>query len=216
MAWTKEVHYFSQDTLFHRGKAHIRDYHQYFVDCGLSHQYGEATPKYIDAPEAIQRIANYNPSVRLILILRNPIDRAYSQWSMYHPESPIAAFRRELELELSAGEDDLAKKAKGRGYLRRGRYDVQLRRLYEVFPRQQVLVIKYEEFLSDNVAVLSRVHAFLGLDAMEIGQVQKRHVTAYQHPLPATDREWLLAHFEESIQGVEALLDWDCSDWRSA
>lgn len=216
MAWTKEVHYFDRDVLFAPGIQDVRHYHGYFKDVGSDRVYGEASPSYMAHPFAMQRMAAYHPGLKLIALLRNPADRAFSQWNMYNQGVAVEQFRRDLEQELKSEADGLASEPHRRGYLRRGRYGEQLSRMFEQFPREQVLVIKYERFLEHNVEVLHEVCAFIGIAPPGVKEERKAHVLPYSASLPREDRRWMMGLFEPQIRAVEEELGWDCSDWRQA
>ena len=82
---SKEVHFFDDESQEWNNKAAIRlNYHANFPSIDLQHGIlnGDATPIYSYWAPAMQRIWSYNPGIKLILCLRNPIDRAYSHWAM--------------------------------------------------------------------------------------------------------------------------------------
>ena len=82
MADKKEVHFFDEDRYFEKKSPNYSKYHKYFSPNDYSQVIGEATPIYMYLSKAIERIHVYNPQIKLIIILRNPIDRAFSHWNM--------------------------------------------------------------------------------------------------------------------------------------
>ena len=82
MAHKKEVHFFDEDRYFEKKSPNYSKYHKYFSPNDYSQVIGEATPIYMYWNKAIERIHVYNPQIKLIIILRNPIDRAFSHWNM--------------------------------------------------------------------------------------------------------------------------------------
>ena len=82
MAKKKEVHFFDNDDYFKRKKIKYQDYHKFFNPSKNHKIIGEATPIYMFWENAMERIYDYNPDMKLIAILRNPIDRAFSNWNM--------------------------------------------------------------------------------------------------------------------------------------
>jgi Sulfotransferase domain len=156
----KEMHFF--DHHFDRG---IEWYRSRFEAAGPARAIGEATPTYMYNDEARRRMAETLPDARLIAILRDPVDRAYSHYwhNRARGREPLA-----FEEALAAEPERIAEAPQGRkgryAYVGRGRYARQLERLAEVYPRESVLVLILEEFSRDPVAGLRRVWRSLGVD----------------------------------------------------
>ncbi len=156
---------------------------------------GEATPYYLFHPLAAGRVQQALPGVKLIGLLRNPIDRAFSH---YHhavklgaePLSFEAAIEREPErlageFERLCCEPDYHSPAYVyHSYLARGVYVDQLERWMSLFPREQFQILKSEDFYADPNAMLRSVFAFLGLPPAEIrtGEQHNRQDYAPMHP----------------------------------
>src|SRR5437588_4974474 len=122
---------------------------------------GEVTADYLYYPRALERIARYNPKMKLIISLRNPVGRAFSQWNMgrakgQEPLEFIDALKRDHEIGIWQG-------PRGNAYLARSFYAPQLERVFKLFPREQVFVLKYENFRTDAFPVLDRIFDFLGV-----------------------------------------------------
>jgi len=149
----KELHFFDRD--YARGLTYYED-----LFSGWSGQaaVGEASPSYLagrdDAVDIARRIAENLPGVRLIASLRNPIDRVYSRFL-----NAKAKFDENAALSL---EDKLREKPE---FLREGIYADHLQRYYEVFPREQVLVLLYDDLIANGHAFMKRVYTFLSVDA---------------------------------------------------
>ena len=82
MADVKEVHFFDTEKHFAREAINYSKYHSFFTPQKSHKILGEATPVYMYWPNAPQRLREYNPRMKLIILLRNPIERAYSHWNM--------------------------------------------------------------------------------------------------------------------------------------
>ena len=82
MAISKEVHFFDNEKAFCDGLPDYSLYHSFFSPQPSHKLVGEATPVYMYWRDATRRIWQYNPNIKLIVVLRNPIDRAYSNWNM--------------------------------------------------------------------------------------------------------------------------------------
>lgn len=125
---------------------------------------GEASPLYLYEPDAPGNIATMAPEAKLIVILRNPIEQAYSHF-MYATRSLVEDepdFTRALALE----EERLAKGWQPLfGYSRFPRYGEQLARYYALFDRAQIHLTTYEEFQADAPRVMRALFAFIGVDS---------------------------------------------------
>lgn len=150
----EEMHYF--DTL--RKKYSLDWYLQQFSQ-GQGKILGEKTPRYIRFPEIAQFIKKCLPHVKMIFLLRNPVDRAYSHyWHMR---------RKALELRSFEGAVRTSRPMRflhGPEYLERGMYARQLQYWFKIFGRDQILVIKGEDMKKDPQSVLKIVFNFIGAD----------------------------------------------------
>ena len=133
--------------------------------------YGDATPIYLLHPAFVARIGRYNPAMRWIVLLRDPIDRALSQYHMERARGdeslPLWAALLAERWRLAGRRDDFSPGSPLRhhGYRLRGDYAAQLEALYRVFPREQVLVLRNHDLARRPAATMARVHAFLGVGA---------------------------------------------------
>jgi sulfotransferase family protein len=173
---------------------------------------GEVTADYLYYPRALERIADYNPQMKLIVSLRNPTERAFSQWNMrrdkgQEPLEFLDALKRDQEIGIW-------KRPRGNGYIARSLYSPRLERVFGVFPREQVLVLKYEEFRRDPSPMLNRLFDFLGVQKLQRFKNKRRNVGSYSRKLTAEEREYGASIFEDDIEKTEQLLGWDCNDWR--
>lgn len=137
---------------------------------------GEATPYYLFHPLAPARIASVHPRAKLIALLRNPVERAYSHWAFVRAEGhePLS-FEEALraEPERLAGEEERIRRDETyfsfphqyHSYLSRGRYAEQLRRWFSVFARDQLLVLRSEDLFERPGATFGEVLRFLHLRA---------------------------------------------------
>ena len=131
--------------------------------------HGDATPIYLLHPRFVERIGRYNPGMRWIILLRDPIDRALSQYHMERGRGdevmPLWWALLAERWRLAGRRDDFSPGSPLRhhSYRLRGDYATQLQALYRVFPREQVLVLRNHELARQPVETMARVHAFLGL-----------------------------------------------------
>jgi Sulfotransferase family len=153
------------------------DYEALFDAAPAGTRKGESTTLYLRDPAAHVRIAGLLPDAKLVAVVRDPIDRAHSNWTHLRSAGlePVADF-----LKACAQEESRA--ARGWGpfwrYLDLGRYGAQLRHLYSVFPREQVHVVLYRDLRREPVSTLDAICAFLGVDTGVVGTVPAENVTA--------------------------------------
>ena len=171
MASPKEVHLFDSPNYSTHWRPEQIDalYRPFFSHCADAPLRGEATPIYMFLPEIAQELRRYNPELKLIVMVRDPVERAISH---YYMEKSRDAERRPLWLALlcepfrmrrcrNARAFDSAVRAWS--YRRRGLYSVQLRNLYRFFGKERVLIVRSRDLLERHDAVLRRVFAFLGI-----------------------------------------------------
>ena len=130
---------------------------------------GDATPFYLFHPRCVARIARYNPAMRWIVLLRDPVERAHSQHHMErergHERLPLWLAVLLERRRLRGHADDLARGSRLRrcSYRARGDYARQLDTLYTHFPREQVLLLRSERLRNDTEACVRDACRFLGV-----------------------------------------------------
>lgn len=162
----KEIGFF--DSNWGRG---VDWYREQFAGHGGEVARGEATPTYLSSPEAPARLAAVIPDAKLIAILRNPVDRAYSHyWHERHrKDRERRTFAQAVADELSVSQETLPDRYDpghpGRfGYLSRGRYLPQLQRVCDHVPRESLLVLLLDDLEGEPVETFSAVCRFIGID----------------------------------------------------
>ena len=142
---------------------------------------GESTPFYLYDRDAHLRLARAVPDARLIAVIRDPVDRAYSNWTHLWSDGlePVADFTEALALE---DERVAAGYAPFWHYTRMGRYGEQLQHLYEHFPREQVLVLRYRQLAEAPVDTIATVCRFLGVDYHASVKSRPDNVHPYVRP----------------------------------
>jgi Sulfotransferase family len=157
----------------------LEEYLSLFSEATPEQVIGEATPSYLMSRTAASDIADVQPSARIIAILREPANylRSFHLQSVRNHAETETNFRRALALEDSRRRGQNIPREAIRPqellYSEHVRYVEQLRRYYDVFPKEQVLVLIYEDFRRDNEATARQVLRFLGVnDAGPIEQVE--------------------------------------------
>ena len=214
MANQKEVHFFDEEKHFRGSKPDYPAYHACFSP-GPSHRLlGEATPAYMYWYDAPRRMWQYNPGMKLLVVLRNPIDRAYSHWNMQRKRGiDNLSFWDALHSEKERCRAALPYQHKQFSYVDRGFYLEQLRRLSTYFARDQALIMRHEDLRSRPKETMDAICDFLGVDPVQDLQVREVHSHEYDSPMSKSEWEHLRFVFEYEIRGLERLLGWDCSDW---
>jgi hypothetical protein len=210
----QEMHFFDNEEIFSRPV----DYellHQHFRPVPPSTIAGECTPIYMYWKPAMERIWKYNPKIKLLIILRNPVDRAFAHWNMQRfkgrePLDFLDAVREEENRALEAAPLQLRRFS----YVDRGFYAEQLERVLKFFPQEQVKIIKFEEFRDKKSETLNAMFRFLGVGPIVSSLDKDRNVVPYEREMTADERKYLFGIFAEDIANLEQMLGWDCSDWK--
>ena len=186
---------------------------------------GEATPTYLVDPHTPQRMFKLLPDVKLIVLLRNPVDRAVSH---YHHNRRMSKQREPLPFEKAiAKESERLKLEKEKlisdenyrslfhryySYLERGVYIEQLERWMSIFPREQFLILKSEDFYENPDVTLQEVFEFLGLSNYQVANKKKYNQLPYEPRAPKI-RSTLSEYFQPYNTRLEEYLgqkfNWD-------
>lgn len=216
MANKKEVHFFDNENNFHASEVDYDAYHLNFTREPRHKIVGEATPIYMYWRDAPRRIWQYNPEMKLIVLLRNPIDRAYSHWNMERQRNAeTASFWDAIRNEDERCREALPYQHRVYSYVDRGFYLEQLRRLWAYFPKKQVLVLKNEELQKNPNETLQKVFAFLDVSQLPLMNAAKIQSFPYTSSMSKAERGYLRSVFEYEIRTLERVLGWDCSKWLS-
>lgn len=181
MSPLKETNYFaygvdsSGDLLYGDPELHnfrirtLEEYRALFEAAGDAIAVGEASPIYLECPQTPGRIEELLPEARIVCGLRNPVDRAYSDYQMYLRSRGIE-FDPVTDLGPGAGWA-----RPDSHWMRIGRYGEMLSRYLEVIPAQRLHVYLYEDMRADTGAVLSALYGFLGVDPGFVPDLETPH-----------------------------------------
>jgi len=207
----KEVHYF--DVNFARGESWYRAHFGREGEPGLNL---DSSPYYLFHPAVPLRLHALLPQARLIVLLRDPVRRAYSHY--WHErdkgretlsfEDAIAAEAERLgnaQERLADGTLERSREHQHFSYLARGRYAEQLERWFALFPRGQLLVLRFEDLAREPLEVLNVTLDFLGLPRAAAVSLEARNTRRYP-PLADATATRLQGYFEPHNQRLEALL----------
>jgi len=210
----QEMHFFDDERIF----ARPIDYdllHNHFRGIRSFAVAGECTPSYLYWKPAAERIGEYNADIKLLVLLRNPIDRAFAHWNMqrFKKREPLD-FLDAIKEEPTRIASPLSLAARRFSYIDRGFYSSQLKRYFSLFPRQQFKITKFEDFRSRPLETINSIFSFLGVKPMKSIRSKDHNVVPYERQMTLPERRELLRSFADEIEELERLLGWDCSDWK--
>ena len=175
---------------------------------------GEASPSYFDSREAPERLYSLFPEAKLIVLLRNPVDRAISHFYRlkglnWEGRSLDRAISDEIE-RLNQNPEYIIGEEPG-NYLARGRYIEFIKNWLAFFPREQLLILKSEDFYENVGETVQQVLAFLDLPEYQLSEYQNANPGVYQR-VNESVRELLSDYFKPYNQEIEEYLgikfDW--------
>ena len=220
MASQKEVHFFDDDMRYldAAGTPKYDFYHSFFESCNDRRAIGEATPIYMYLPPIAERMKAYNPVLKLIFILRDPAQRAYSHYCMEKERGKeTLGFREAIDAEherlkskdLSLDDSHL----RYHSYVDRGFYARQIRHLLSYFPIEQMLFLRNEDLSRDHAGTLAKVNRFLQIE--DVPPPPPERVFEHRYPpMHPEDERYLQPRFLQDIEELEGLTGWDLGSWK--
>jgi len=218
----REIHYFTLS--YWRGLNWYKSYfptsiYRNYCEKKYSQKFltGEATPHYVFHPLAIKRIKKLVPNVKLIVVLRDPVENAYSHYQHYwrggiEKESFEEAIKtdkerfekiNELYKEDQIKEHDL--KNVKIPYVSYATYIIHIKRLLEIFPKEQILFIKNFDLNQNPQEELKKIFRFLNLPEYTVQDLKKRNVGKYEKMKSQTEK-YLREYFKQFNKELEDLL----------
>jgi hypothetical protein len=239
MAPAKEVHFFDYDQHYYaphnkpsnapqtakplarsQAKPNYDYYHSFFPNYTDQLAIGEATPIYMYLPWVADRIHAYNPGMKLILILRNPIDRAYSQYQMELARGwewlpfPVAIRLEPLRLRLAFNHEAQRSPIRTHSYVDRGFYHRQIQHLLKYFAPQNLLILRNEELQVNHTQTLRQVYEFLQVDPMITPPPAEKVLVGKYEPMHPRDRNYLQKKYQLELDRLSQRLSIDLSQWQ--
>ena len=218
---TKGVHYF--DAFYDRGEAWYRSHFPTELTLRRYRRrtgtvcVGESSPYYLFHESAPSRVAELLPEAKLVVILRDPVVRAWSHYreQVKRGNEPLETFEEALEAEADrlSGTWSLDNEnptsadyaAEHFAYRRQGEYATALLRWLQHFSREQLLILFSEQLFAQPAATLSSVSAFLGVPTSPPKQ-HWRNAAPVSVPLSADTRTELQRHYKPHNQKLESIL----------
>ena len=171
---TKQIHFF--DRYYDRGVAWYKVCFPFKWQKSIS---GEATPHYMTHPLAAERAFKVVPNAKIIAMLRNPIDRAFSHYKMeFRNNNENLSFEDAIEQEeyrisgefekMLNNENNNGMNYPHRAYVKCGEYFEQIKRWKKFYPNEQILIIKSEDFFDNPEKITNQVFEFLVLPPFKL------------------------------------------------
>ena len=177
----------------------------------------EACTYYMFHPFAIERMAQDLPDAKVVVMLRNPVERAFSAYKHERARGfeTEPDFARALELEPARLEGELDRMGadvsyeshphRHQAYTARGQYAEQVRRVWEHYPREQVLVCFSEDYFARPEQEYDAIRTFLGLSAFQPRAFDKVNARPSK-PMPDQAHEMLVRHYRDHDADLAGLL----------
>ncbi len=172
---------------------------------------GEATPSYLDSQGVAEKISQVFPDIKIIVLLRNPVERAishYYQWVSLKWES--RSLKEAIQSEINQSQDSFWNQPNS--YLARGVYVEFIKAWMEIFPREQILILKSEDFYTNPAQSLTQIFKFLDLPDYSLSEYKPYNARSY----PEIDdelQENLKNYYTPYNQALEDVLEmkfnWD-------
>ncbi len=228
----KEIYYFDRE--INHGKD-TKWYHNFFKSISTGKKmYFEATPNYLYYPWVAKNIYDYNPHLKLVVILRDPVARAFSAWNMYKSfydrkefyrlqkglrageknyineylfknRDAFPSFEESIEIELKLLESNLS--IPEPSILRRGLYSQQLKEYFKYFKKDQIYCIGYRDLVQNPQVVVSKLYQWLTEN--ETGNIkfraEKRNARSYSTKIPVQILKQLDSYYANEKNQVESL-----------
>ena len=191
MALKKKSIFLIMIIILNHEKIDYEFYHEFFRPQKNHKIVGECTPIYMFWKDSMKRIYDYNSKIKLIIILRNPIERAFSHWNMeVQRKREHRTFWDAINKEVNNLEKNL-NKSRTFSYVERGFYYSQIMEIYKYFERNQLLCLKSESLKSQPHLVLDEIANFLKISKFNKIDKIDVHSRKYKFSLKVDERNFL-------------------------
>jgi hypothetical protein len=230
-SFPKEVNYFSRH--IYRGKD-LNWYRQCFTSLTKPNAlFFESTPNYMNSESVAQDIAKHYPAIKLIIVLRDPVARAFSGWNMYRSYSPKQVARKKAKVKSPQGENRVYKylfknrtevppfrdiieteldfiargSEDGPFILRKGLYADQINMYYRYFDQSQILILGFRDLINAPAETCNQILKFLGVDGPPFQhKIQTKNKGDYTSRMSEADRLRLQEFYQEPNLRLTELL----------
>lgn len=210
----KELHFF--DLAYSHKRVSCDKYLSYFHGFEREQVIGEATPIYMYWSPCAERIQKYNPNMKWIVILRNPIERAFSHWNMeFSKRNDTNQFFESLLIEIHRLKKFPTLQNRVISYISRGYYSNQIQNLWNLFGEKNVCILRYDDLLNGHDLTLKKVFNFLEVSIDFTIDQRIVYKIDYSRQIFSYEKELLTNIFQDEITSIENMLGWNCEAWRT-
>ena len=216
MARKKEVHFFDKRPPTHIPLIDYALYHRQFdwERKAAGAKIGEATPILTWWTGSMERLWRYHPEIKVIMLLRDPVERAWSHFRMdKRLQREGQSFSDAIRNERERARRNLPKQDRERSQLARGFYAPQVRNLLRLFRDDQLLFLRSEYLSKSPQVTLDKVTAFLEVDPFAFDPEPRHNSAQDSESLSPADRAFLEDAYRFDAQETRRLLGWDKWPW---
>jgi len=212
MSIPKEPHYFSSDIKFRFRRTHyknLNEYLQLFAGAGAYKRRGEASVWYLYSAVAAKNIHDFNPKALILCMIRNPIDMMFSMYRFSRRKGGenLKTFREALEAERDRRLGKRIPKTvfvvQSLFYRDIATYTVQIKRYLDLFGRERVHVIVFDDLCADPYAVCREVFAFLGVEEDVTIDIRRRNAT---DEIRSTVLDYAMRRFPHLTEAIRSVV----------
>lgn len=180
----------------------------------------DVTPSYVRRPWVARRMKQLFPNSKLIIVLRNPVDKTYSHYHLSTQSGETRTFEEVikedmddvLKWDIQSRDDNYFATKVEKSKLARGFYVEQLPIWFDEFSKDQILIISSEDLASKTKNTMNDIFRFLNLPKYEIPNIEKVNVSKYSKMNPETRKNLITffkPHNERLYQFLNHKFDWD-------
>jgi hypothetical protein len=212
-----EIHFFDT-TKYLKGKKY---YESLFKKKYIKNKkyIGEKTPSYSFIPFVIQNIYNMYPKMKLIMILREPIQRAFSQYMMVCKNLNIKPSNEHFYNTIKSIENiklNQITSINGYFYLQRGFYDIQIQNIYKYFPKKQLYIGVFENIIQNQSYEYNKMFSFIGskkYDKINYDTIYRKG--NYEFELSFDNKKYLYQIYKKHNQKLYKILGYKIQKWEN-
>ena len=211
MSRRKEINYFSK--YYFMG---IKYYKSFFPRKNVKEITGEVSPYYLFHPHSAKRLKSVFPNIKIIVLLRDPVERAYSHFNMLKNMDPVETFDEVVKLEekrtKEEGEKVLLQKNHHSvpyqtfSYMKKGLYHKQLSRWAEYLDLNEMLILKSEDFFNNTKKELKKAYEYLNIREVYPKDLSAKNARKY-FKINSDVYQKYYPYFEKDQEALKKLLD---------
>lgn len=231
----KEMGFFSREKVYKRGTVW---YSKQFKGTSKTNRLLDATPEYLYYPFVPERIYKYNPEAKIIIVLREPVSRAFSHYTMFRniseqPEDKKQNFLKKMQFNFPVNkplydivkrktfpsfsdiiEQELGTTSLQPSFVKAGQYFEQVKRYYDLFSAKNILILESSELKNNKEDCVKRTAGFLGISTKFLSEqsFETKHVGHYKEVINEDDRVFLEKHYRPFNEKLYTLIgrkfDW--------